>query len=123
VYRNPRYFDKPLGKPDRVIVVGSWPRVVAAYQAIGVPVDCIPEGGAVRPPAEVEPPSTALLERIQEVTEQSGVARTVTHLTGDPGTMTDDELREHVEAVTGKKPHHRAGRAKMLEMLDGAARG
>jgi hypothetical protein len=34
--------------------------------------------------------------------------------------MTDDELRAHVETVTGTKPHHRAGRAKLLEMLDGA---
>ncbi len=34
--------------------------------------------------------------------------------------MTDDELRAHVEAVTGTKPHHKAGRAKLLAMLDSA---
>lgn len=117
VYRNPRYFDKPLGKPDRVIVVGDWPRVVAAYEAIGVPVDVLHTGRAVPPPIPVDPPSTELLKRIQSV---AGGSKDEPVCPAPTDTMTDDELRAHVEAATGKKPHHRAGRAKLLEMLDGA---
>ncbi len=30
---------------------------------------------------------------------------------------TDDELRDAIEALTGKKPHHRVGRAKLIDML------
>ena len=29
----------------------------------------------------------------------------------------DDELRDAVEAKTGNRPHHKTGRAKLLEML------
>lgn len=31
------------------------------------------------------------------------------------GAMTDPELRAFVERVTGKKPHHKTGRAKLIE--------
>lgn len=32
-------------------------------------------------------------------------------------TMTDDELRAMVEKKIGKKPHHKTGRAKLIEAL------
>lgn len=39
--------------------------------------------------------------------------------------LTDDELRAAIEAATGKAPHHKTGRAKLLEQYaalpDGAA--
>lgn len=57
-YRNPRYFQSPLGRPEKVIVVGSWPNVVAAYEALGVPVDVVSPGTPLRAPGKIAPPST-----------------------------------------------------------------
>ena len=31
--------------------------------------------------------------------------------------LTEDQLRDAVEAKTGNRPHHKTGRAKLLEML------
>ena len=31
--------------------------------------------------------------------------------------LTDDQLRDLIEQSTGKRPHHRAGRAKLIEAL------
>ena len=33
--------------------------------------------------------------------------------------LTDDELRTHIEDKTNEKPHHRASRAKLLEIARG----
>lgn len=33
--------------------------------------------------------------------------------------MTDDELRQTVEEITGAKPHHRAGRGRLIAMARG----
>lgn len=33
--------------------------------------------------------------------------------------LSDDELRAHIEDKTGEKPHHRASRAKLLEIARG----
>lgn len=49
-YRNPRFFSAPLGKPDVVKVVGDWPAIVAAYEAIGVTVEAV--GNATLPTRE-----------------------------------------------------------------------
>lgn len=38
----------------------------------------------------------------------------------DDGYPSDDELRAAIEAMTGKAPHHKAGRAKLIETLDDA---
>ncbi len=37
----------------------------------------------------------------------------------DLDAMSDDELRDYVERMTGEKPHHRAGREKLLALLSG----
>ena len=37
-----------------------------------------------------------------------------TEVTGEP---TDDELRDAIETLTGTRPHHRTGRAKLIDML------
>ena len=34
--------------------------------------------------------------------------------------MTDDELRDEIEALTGTRPHHRTGRAKLVEQWTAA---
>lgn len=38
----------------------------------------------------------------------------------DDGHPSDDELRAAIEAMTGKAPHHKAGRAKLIEAFDAA---
>ncbi|MEN6451682.1 MAG: hypothetical protein ABFC96_14415 [Thermoguttaceae bacterium] len=35
----------------------------------------------------------------------------------DLSTLSDDELRDLIEQRTGKRPHHRTGRAKLIEAL------
>ncbi|WP_336802467.1 hypothetical protein [Kaistia sp. MMO-174] len=37
--------------------------------------------------------------------------------------LTDDELRAAIEAATGKAPHHKTGRAKLLEQYAAAQGG
>ena len=36
------------------------------------------------------------------------------------GYGSDDDLRAAIETLTGKAPHHKAGRAKLIEMLEAA---
>lgn len=36
------------------------------------------------------------------------------------GYGSDDDLRAAIEAVTGKPPHHKAGRAKLIEIFEAA---
>ena len=37
-YRNPEHFDKPEAGVTSVLVIGDWPRVVNAYEAVGIDV-------------------------------------------------------------------------------------
>jgi hypothetical protein len=37
-YRNPEHFDKPEAGVTSVLVIGDWPRVVDAYEAVGIDV-------------------------------------------------------------------------------------
>ena len=37
-YRNPEHFDRPEAGVTGVIVVGEWPKVVDAYESVGVEV-------------------------------------------------------------------------------------
>jgi hypothetical protein len=37
-YRNPEHFDKPEAGVTSVLVIGDWPGVVAAYEAVGIDV-------------------------------------------------------------------------------------
>ena len=34
--------------------------------------------------------------------------------------MTDEEIRDEIEALTGTRPHHRTGRAKLIEQWEAA---
>lgn len=38
-YSNPRFFTTPRENVSKVFVVGDWPKIVAAYEALGVPVE------------------------------------------------------------------------------------
>lgn len=54
-YSNPRFFIGPRSGVDRVYIVGDWPQIRAAYEALGVPVEQLDETGAVRPAAKADP--------------------------------------------------------------------
>lgn len=56
VYRNPRYFSKPLGKPAEIIVMGNWPKVREAYEAQGCRVTVLAPGTPLRHAGEIAPP-------------------------------------------------------------------
>lgn len=57
VYRNPRYFNAPLGSPDKVILVGNWPRIRAAYEALGIEVETVERGTVLRKPGKLSAPA------------------------------------------------------------------
>lgn len=38
-------------------------------------------------------------------------------------TLTDEELRDAIEDMTGKAPHHKTGRAKLIEKYEAAKAG
>ena len=61
LYKNPRLFLKPVEAATEVVVIGNFPKIVAAYQRLGVPVLSGPEG---RAPADVPPMPAALAEQI-----------------------------------------------------------
>ena len=59
-YRNPRYFTRPLGKPDCVRVIGNFPHIVAAYEAAGVPVET---AKAAKPPEVISDGDIAKMKK------------------------------------------------------------
>lgn len=52
-YSNPRFFTSPRQGVTKVYLVGDWPKVEAAYKALGVPVEQLDPSMAVGAP---EPP-------------------------------------------------------------------
>lgn len=63
-YSNPRFFTTPRSDVAKVFIVGDWPEIVAAYEALGVPVERLDEAPKAPTPPSVECPP-ALTERIQ----------------------------------------------------------
>jgi|GEM_PF-1344755 len=62
-YRNPKYFGRPLVTPEleRVTVLGDWPEVVAAYEALGLEVR-VEVSASVEPAKPGVSPSLANLD-------------------------------------------------------------
>lgn len=61
-YSNPRFFTTPRANVSKVFLVGEWPAIRAAYEALGVPVERLDAEAAVgqpidtiRPPADLVP--------------------------------------------------------------------
>lgn len=54
-YANPRFFISPRTDVTKVIVIGDWPRVVAAYQKAGVPVVQLEPGQPLEEADELAP--------------------------------------------------------------------
>jgi hypothetical protein len=63
-YSNPRFFTTPRHDVGKVFIVGDWPEIVAAYEALGVPVERLDEAPKAPPPPTVECPPE-LTERIK----------------------------------------------------------
>ena len=55
-YSNPRYFSTPRSGVSKVYVVGDWPKIVAAYEALGVPVERLDAAPTAEPRKPVEAP-------------------------------------------------------------------
>lgn len=62
-YANPRFFTTPRADVEKVFIVGDWPLIVAAYEALGVPVERLDEAPKAPPPATAACPPE-LTERI-----------------------------------------------------------
>jgi len=63
-YANPRFFTTPRQDVGRVFIVGDWPEIVAAYEALGVSVERLDEAPKAPPPPSAECPPE-LTERIK----------------------------------------------------------
>jgi hypothetical protein len=50
-YANPRYFSTPRAGVEKVQIVGDWPNIRRAYEALKVPVEQIDLSGAVAEPS------------------------------------------------------------------------
>lgn len=84
-YRNPRYFQSPLGKPEKVIVVGSWPNVAAAYEALGIEVEVVSPGTPLRVPGKITPPPKPGKDEVAPPTPtQSDAGGTLDNPKGEP---------------------------------------
>lgn len=54
-YANPRFFSTPRSDVSKVLLVGGWPKVEAAYLAAGIPVEHI-DAPAIVAPVPMAPP-------------------------------------------------------------------
>lgn len=55
-YSNPRFFTTPRHDVAKVFIVGDWPQIVAAYEALGVPVEVLDQAPSAPPPPTVDCP-------------------------------------------------------------------
>lgn len=94
---NPRFFRGVEPGAMKVFVERGQERIAESYRAAGVPVTVI--GQPTR--NDLSAPPEALVERIKGKPE--------------PDAMTDDDLREAIRAATGRRPHARSSREKLLE--------
>lgn len=57
-YSNPRFFTTPRADVSKVLLVGDWPKIRAAYEALNVPVERLdPEAAVANPPATATAPA------------------------------------------------------------------
>lgn len=65
-YSNPRFFSTPRSGVSKVFIVGDWPDIVAAYTALGVPVERLDQAPAavatVAVPAPAAPVDTGSVQ-------------------------------------------------------------
>lgn len=51
---NPRFFAATIEGATRVLILGDWPKIRAAYEALGVPVERLDEEAAIASPTVFE---------------------------------------------------------------------
>lgn len=107
-FRNPRFFDKPEPNASKVFVAGNWPKVERAYRMAGIPIVMLGRGEGAR--MNVPPLPSALADRI------SGEKISLGTDSGDQ--LSDDQLRIAIKEATGKAPHHKLGREKLIEAFN-----
>lgn len=57
-YSNPRFFTTPRSDVSKVLLVGDWPKIRAAYEALSVPVERLdPEAAVANPPVTATAPA------------------------------------------------------------------
>lgn len=148
-YSNPRFFTgRPRAGVTRVIVVGNWPEVVAAYQRAGVPVEVVkgPRMAGEDPtPAPKKRPSEGprsdapipegwrdlpwggkrpLAQNFAEVPvingEQADAVIAAEEARRAAEGPSDEEMRQAIKEATGRLPHPATGREKLLEQYEAA---
>lgn len=92
MYRNPRYFERVnTDGVNKITVIGDWPNVVAAYEAAGIEVT----QESVSAPVQKDPDPPH-----------------------DDGFPPDEELRAAIHAETGKAPHWKSSREKLIAQYE-----
>lgn len=75
-YANPRFFSTPRQGVTKVFIVGEWPKIRAAYEALGVQVEQLGEAPAAEAPVTAEPSSelAAKIRAMPKARKPKGVA-------------------------------------------------
>lgn len=71
-YSNPRFFSTPRAGVTKVLLVGDWPKIRAAYEALGVPVEQMGADDATGSPLDGSEGAKALTPTV-DVAERSKV--------------------------------------------------
>jgi hypothetical protein len=96
VYSNPRFFSTPRHDATKVYLVGDWPKIEAAYRAIGVPVEKLDEEQAMSQlDAPAPQPAPAATYESVEIPENW---RDLQWTASDPEAMTLRSLANSVSA-------------------------
>lgn len=96
-YSNPRHFISPRSEATRVIVVGDWPRVVEAYQAVGIPVIQLEVGQPLSAADDAEPAAPINSESAAPTHDPSTV-----EIPEDLSDLSWPALRAKAKEITGE---------------------
>lgn len=114
-YSNPRFFSTPRTGVSKVLIVGEWPKIVAAYEAMGVPVERLDAQQAVAEPEHTRLPAD-LAEQIAETFPASEPA---TDEAASTDGLTKPEIIADLEAMNVDFDP-RARKADLLALRDEA---
>lgn len=91
-YSNPRFFSTPRSGVSKVLLVGDWPNVRAAYEALGIPVERVDaETVTEEPKAAYAPaPLAALIKDAFPVLDRREIEADLTALNVDFDPSWDD---------------------------------
>lgn len=67
-YSNPRFFSTPRGDVSKVLIVGDWPKIEAAYKALGIPVERLDTASTAVGVTAASPMALATAEDAAKVT-------------------------------------------------------